>query len=121
MKSKSKENAIIMSLNFAAWLDAPGKPLRIDPAPYAHPGLQEILIKVHAVAINPVDALQQSAGIMIKWFPFIGGCDVAGEVVSFSSRVVALIEAASAGLRDSVSSPTRCSSALDETMSRMMV
>jgi NADPH:quinone reductase-like Zn-dependent oxidoreductase len=70
--------------NTAAWLDGAGKPLRIAPAPYpsADVGPEDVVIKVHAVAINPVDALQQSLGILIKEYPFIGGCDVAGEIVS---------------------------------------
>jgi NADPH:quinone reductase-like Zn-dependent oxidoreductase len=70
-------------INTAAWLDAAGSPLRIGPAPDSSSDLdlQDIIIKVHAVAINPVDAIQQSRGLLINEFPFIGGCDVAGEIV----------------------------------------
>lgn len=69
--------------NTATWLDAAGKPLRIGPAadPSSDLGPEDIIIKVRAVAINPVDAYQQSIGILVDEFPFIGGIDVAGDIV----------------------------------------
>lgn len=72
--------------NSAAWLDAVGSPLRIGPAPDPNSNLgpEDIVIRVHAVAINPVDTAQQSRGLLVKEFPFIGGCDMAGEVVRIS-------------------------------------
>ena len=42
--------------NQAAWInEKQGKPLKVDHANVPHPGDDEIIIKTHAVAINPVD------------------------------------------------------------------
>ncbi|RMY91633.1 hypothetical protein D0861_02949 [Hortaea werneckii] len=41
----------------------------------------EVLIRVHAVAINPADAIIQHTGIIIEDYPAVIGCDCAGEVV----------------------------------------
>ncbi|KAF2258387.1 zinc-binding oxidoreductase CipB [Lojkania enalia] len=70
--------------NRAAWIPAPNKPLEIKSAPYTPPGKNEIVVKVRAVALNPVDYMIQTMGKMIaSWvqYPFIMGDDVAGEVV----------------------------------------
>lgn len=46
-----------MAQNQAAWLDAPGKGLRVDSAemPKVTPG--SILVRNRAVAINPLDCM----------------------------------------------------------------
>lgn len=41
----------------------------------------EVLIRVHAVAINPVDAIIQRTGVIIDNYPTVIGCDCAGEIV----------------------------------------
>jgi len=42
--------------NQAAWITASkARPLKVDTAPKVHPGPNEVLIKNHAVAVNPVD------------------------------------------------------------------
>ncbi|GAB1738368.1 hypothetical protein NU219Hw_g3179t1 [Hortaea werneckii] len=41
----------------------------------------EVLIRVHAVAINPVDAIIQRTGVIIDDYPAVIGCDCAGEIV----------------------------------------
>ena len=79
-----------MPSNFAAWLPAAkAKSLEVKPAPYTPPGDNEIVIKNGAVAINPVDwAVQQMGDDLFKLeYPFIGGNDVAGEVVEVGSKV----------------------------------
>ncbi|KAK9244840.1 chaperonin 10-like protein [Lipomyces tetrasporus] len=64
--------------------------LEVNPAPYAPPGENEIVVKSGAVAINPVDWLKQDMGdMMFSWikYPFVLASDVAGEVVQIGRPV----------------------------------
>ncbi|KAF4991961.1 hypothetical protein FGRMN_7515 [Fusarium graminum] len=79
-----------MPTNNAAYLNAVETPLEVRPAPYPDPKEDEVVIKSHAIALNPVDAAQQKLGPSVfPWlkFPFILGCDVAGEVTEVGSNV----------------------------------
>ncbi|KXJ96501.1 zinc-binding oxidoreductase CipB [Microdochium bolleyi] len=71
--------------NRAAWLKGvKQRPLDVADAPYTEPAPDEIIVRVHAVALNPVDYMTQHMGsLMFPWikYPFILGADVAGEVV----------------------------------------
>ncbi|USW54060.1 Putative GroES-like superfamily, alcohol dehydrogenase-like, NAD(P)-binding domain superfamily [Septoria linicola] len=74
--------------NQAAWIDKePRNPLRVGPADTPTAGDGEIVVKNHAIAINPVDWKIQDYGIFVQQFPFILGTDVAGEVVEVGSNV----------------------------------
>lgn len=76
--------------NKAAYLPAIGSPLEIRDAPYTSPQSGEIVVRAHAVAINPLDWIVQKQGSLIApWltYPFILGSDVAGEVVEIGSGV----------------------------------
>ncbi|GFF57161.1 hypothetical protein IFM51744_09112 [Aspergillus udagawae] len=55
-----------MHQNRAAWIVASkAKPFRVDTAPMYKPGRGEVLIRNHAVAVNPVDwKIQDAAGII---------------------------------------------------------
>ncbi len=48
-----------MPTNSAAWLGAKQARLEVKPAPYTHPRENEIIVKNHAVAINPLDWIIQ--------------------------------------------------------------
>jgi NADPH:quinone reductase-like Zn-dependent oxidoreductase len=73
--------------NKAAWLThEKSKPFIIQPAPYTPPSLSEIVIKNHAVAINPADWIIQDLAIFPLKYPAILGGDVAGEVVAVGSQ-----------------------------------
>jgi NADPH:quinone reductase-like Zn-dependent oxidoreductase len=81
---------ISMTKNEAAWLVAAHKTLEVGPAPYTEPQGGEVLVRNHAVAINPVDWMMPIVGQrLFKWlrFPFIVGSDIAGEVVAIGSGV----------------------------------
>ncbi|MCJ1311423.1 hypothetical protein MMC25_005094 [Agyrium rufum] len=70
--------------NSGAWLLKAGTPLAVQPAPYTRPTANEIVIRNHAIAINPIDWYKQNLpSIIFGWnkLPFITGWDVAGEVV----------------------------------------
>ncbi len=77
-----------MPTNTAAWLRAKGAKLEVGPAPYTRPRANEIVIKNHAVAINPVDWAIQAAKLF-PWikFPTILGSDAAGVVVEVGPGV----------------------------------
>ncbi len=79
-----------MSENNALWINAKRGPFTVGPAPYTQPQANEIVVQVRAVAVNPVDRLQQTLGdIFTPWtrYPFVVGSDVAGEVVEVGSEV----------------------------------
>lgn len=77
--------------NQAAWLTGKQiRPLEVKEAPYTPPSENEIVVRVHAIAINPVDAYKQAMGdVLLSWiqYPFILGSDVAGEVVEIGKSV----------------------------------
>jgi NADPH:quinone reductase-like Zn-dependent oxidoreductase len=79
-----------MPENTALWLAAKRSPLTIGAAPYRTPRAGEIVVRARAVAINPVDRLMQTIGdIITPWiaYPFVLGCDVAGEVAEVGPGV----------------------------------
>ncbi|MCJ1397346.1 hypothetical protein MMC11_000538 [Xylographa trunciseda] len=68
--------------NHASWLMAKQSPVNVvDSAPYTPPSADELVIKTKAIALNPADVAVQKLGILVKDYPAILGCDVAGEVV----------------------------------------
>ena len=79
-----------MPENAALWLNAKRAPFTVGPAPSTAPRAGEIVVRVRAVAVNPVDRLQQTMGdIFMPWttYPFVVGSDVAGEVAEVGSGV----------------------------------
>jgi len=51
------------------------------------PGPGQLLVKVHAVALNPIDWKIQKTGVIISEFPGIVGSDVAGTVAELGEGV----------------------------------
>ncbi|KAI9733835.1 MAG: hypothetical protein M1818_007102 [Claussenomyces sp. TS43310] len=77
-----------MASNSAAWIPAAKvTPFEIKAAPLWTPVENEILLRNHAVAINPVDGSLQSLGWYPLKYPTILGQDVAGEVVAVGPNV----------------------------------
>jgi NADPH:quinone reductase-like Zn-dependent oxidoreductase len=80
-----------MPSNRAAWLlFKKGLALQVKSAPFTSPPADHILVKTHAVAINPIDWIIQLRGdIGFTWlkYPCILGFDVAGEVVEVGKNV----------------------------------
>lgn len=79
--------------NRAAYYPDPKKgsnTVQVAFAPYYKPGSNELLVRVRAVAINPVDGAKQTMGArMFPWleYPLVAGNDIAGEVVQTGSSV----------------------------------
>jgi NADPH:quinone reductase-like Zn-dependent oxidoreductase len=80
-----------MPKNEAAWLVEKGDLLQVREAPYPEPGAGEIVVRNHAVAVNPVDWIVPFLGHfrIFPWIkrPFILGSDVAGEVAAVGAGV----------------------------------
>ncbi|OKL58018.1 Zinc-binding alcohol dehydrogenase domain-containing protein cipB [Talaromyces atroroseus] len=77
-----------MAINSAAWLtEAKARPFQVKEAPIYTPEAGEILVKNHAVAINPVDGSLQAKAWWPMNYPTILGQDVAGEVVAVGPNV----------------------------------
>jgi NADPH:quinone reductase-like Zn-dependent oxidoreductase len=79
-----------MPSNTAAWLRAKYAKLEVGPAAYTPPRQNELVVRNHAVAINPVDwGIQRLGGALFNWIklPAIIGSDVAGEVVEVGPGV----------------------------------
>ncbi|KAK4449797.1 chaperonin 10-like protein [Podospora aff. communis PSN243] len=71
--------------NRAAFLNKPGAKLTVSKTTFPSYNPGDVIIKNHAVALNPLDWKRQAFGIMISSYPAILGSDLAGEVV-FSSH-----------------------------------
>jgi NADPH:quinone reductase-like Zn-dependent oxidoreductase len=54
--------------------------LELVTLPTPTPGLSEILIRVHAAAVNPIDAVNRQTGALIGTPPFVLGWDISGTV-----------------------------------------
>lgn len=76
-----------MASNQAAWLDGKDVRLAIRAADMPKPGPHEVVVKNHAVAINPLDWKTQDEGSYVDKFPTIIGTDIAGEVYDVGSEV----------------------------------
>lgn len=79
-----------MTGNNALWLNAKRARFTVAPAPYPEPRPGEVVVRVRAIAVNPMDRLIQSVGdLMTPWiaYPFVAGSDVAGHVVAVGEGV----------------------------------
>uniref|UniRef100_UPI0030ECBBA0 alcohol dehydrogenase catalytic domain-containing protein n=1 Tax=Symmachiella dynata TaxID=2527995 RepID=UPI0030ECBBA0 len=74
----------------AAFITSTGSPECIQYAdqPQPQPTDNQVLVKVAAVAVNPIDTYIRSGMIALPLeFPYIIGCDLAGEVEAVGQGV----------------------------------
>ena len=74
----------------AAFIEQTGDPDVIQYAdlPDPTPGPGEVLVKVGAVSVNPIDTYIRSGAVKLELkFPYIIGCDLAGTVVAVGDQV----------------------------------
>jgi threonine dehydrogenase-like Zn-dependent dehydrogenase len=77
-----------MTSNSAAWLKAEKtEPFEVDVAPFPSPGENQLVLRNHAVAINPIDGVLQKLAIFPLKYPTILGHDVAGMVEYVGPKV----------------------------------
>jgi NADPH:quinone reductase-like Zn-dependent oxidoreductase len=81
----------IMSSNAASWLPKPkSDSMSVDVADSPTARDNEIVVKVEAIALNPMDWMIQTMGPDLFGFikyPYIGGTDVAGEITQVGKGV----------------------------------
>ncbi|WP_460440440.1 NADP-dependent oxidoreductase [Amycolatopsis stemonae] len=56
--------------------------LQLTTAPVPAPGIGQILIRVHAAGVNPIDAAHRRTGMFLGAPPFVLGWDVSGTVAA---------------------------------------
>ncbi|KAH8646521.1 chaperonin 10-like protein [Ilyonectria robusta] len=78
------------STQTAAFFPAVATDLVLEACPTPSPGPGEVLIRNHAIAINPVDWKRQAWGFMIPSYPAILGSDIAGIVAEVGESVTAV-------------------------------
>jgi NADPH:quinone reductase-like Zn-dependent oxidoreductase len=61
--------------------------LKVVTVPRPTPGIGEILIRVHAAGVNPVDAMTRQFGMFVGQPPFVLGWDVSGVVAAVGPGV----------------------------------
>lgn len=74
----------------AAFLTRTGSPdvIRYGDLPDPVPGPRQALVRVRAAAINPIDTYIRAGTVTMPLpFPFVVGCDLAGEVVAVGDEV----------------------------------
>ncbi len=77
-------------INAAAWINSKHGKLSVAEAPYTKPRADQLVVRNHVVAINPLDWIIQVEGnLTYGWlnYPTVLGADVAGEVVEIGSAV----------------------------------
>lgn len=77
----------------AAYIEKPGPPESIlyGDLPRPEPTGSQVLVRVHAVAVNPVDTYVRSGMIPFELpMPFVVGCDLAGTVEAVGPAVTRL-------------------------------
>ncbi|KAJ7675277.1 chaperonin 10-like protein [Mycena rosella] len=62
-------------------------PFVLGTRPIPTPGAGEVVVKVHAAGLNPVDWKIQAYGIFVEDFPAVVGSDVAGEIEAVGQGV----------------------------------
>lgn len=73
----------------AAVLNAKGAGLVLISRPTPSPGLDEVVVAVKFIALNPVDHIQQSMGFKISKYPYILGFDASGIIHAVGSSASA--------------------------------
>lgn len=77
----------------AAFIHQVGPPeaIRVGEIPDPVPGPREVLVRVRACAVNPIDTYVRAGLVAFSLpLPFVVGCDLAGEVVAVGGDVASL-------------------------------
>ena len=71
----------------AAVLRSKGSKLSVESRPTPTPGPSQVLIRNHAVALNPADWKMQDIGFAIRSYPTVLGSDVAGTIEKVGDNI----------------------------------
>ncbi|KAM6490695.1 GroES (chaperonin 10)-like protein [Amanita muscaria] len=75
----SKQQALLLEAKFGNFA--------VHTVDVPKPGVGEVLVKVHSVALNPVDWKIQKYGALVEYFPAVLGLDIAGDVAEVGEGV----------------------------------
>ena len=78
----STQKALLLPIKQGNW--------ELGESPIPTPGPSEVLVKIMAAALNPVDWKIQKLGYFASDFPFISGTDAAGIVEEIGAEVTTL-------------------------------
>ena len=76
-----------MSTQKALYIPEKHAPFKMGDAPLYEPGPREVLVKIVAAALNPVDWKIKEYGFFVSEYPWVGGTDGAGIVEQVGSEV----------------------------------
>jgi len=74
----------------ALFIESKQGPWKIDQRPIPKPGKGEVLVKIQAAALNPVDWRIKSGGFFVDNFPAVIGLDSSGEIEEIGEGVANL-------------------------------
>lgn len=77
----------------AAFIERTGFPeeIRVGVLPDPQPGPEDVLVRVRAAAVNPIDTYVRAGTVAMPLpLPFVVGCDLAGEIVAVGEAVAGL-------------------------------
>lgn len=79
--NQQSSRAIDMSASHKALiLESKGTPFILGTRPTPKPGQGELLVRIVAAALNPVDRYMQDTGFLVPSYPIVCGGDAAGIV-----------------------------------------
>ena len=79
---------IIPTMQKAAVITTKGAlPVVQSDFPVPTPGAGEVLVRLEAAALNPIDCAVQQFGLFVDTYPAVIGCDGAGVVVALGEGV----------------------------------
>jgi len=88
--AKIESSSNVQPRNYAAFLPSENAQVSVAETPFPKCGAEELIVKNHVIAVNPVDWKIQGAGHSGSWnltYPIVLGQDLAGEVVGVGSRL----------------------------------
>ena len=83
--------SIMPSQQKVLFLESRQGPLAVRTTDVPSPGSGELLVKVEAAALNPIDWMIQAFGVFVETYPAIIGSDGAGTVVEIGEGVTSFV------------------------------
>lgn len=79
MSTAKTQKALLLPSEGAQW--------QLGESPIPSPGPKDVIVKIAATALNPVDWKVRTITFLISGYPFIGGSDGAGTIEEVGSEV----------------------------------
>ncbi|RXW11209.1 hypothetical protein EST38_g14646 [Candolleomyces aberdarensis] len=79
MSTSTTQQALFLTERFGDFM--------VSTAPIYKPGKDEVLVKIYAAGLNPIDWKIRKYGVYVDTFPSVLGVDIAGEVIESGEGV----------------------------------